>query len=100
MTLSSKDFKVPQTLGKDFLYSEWTKEIRMMETFTSLPNEKMTPGIFMALSGETREAVLNMDNDALTARTGVKNVLIELDKMYLKMKALELMKQMRYLANS
>ena len=96
MTLSSKDFKVPQTLGKDFLYSEWTKKI-MTETFTSLPNEKMTPEIFMTLSGETREAVLSMDNDALTARTGVKNLLIELDKMYLKMK---LMKQMRYLENS
>ena len=99
MTLSCKDFKVPQTLGKDFLYSEWTKKI-MTETFTSLPNEKMTPEIFMTLSGETREAVLSMDNDALTARTGVKNLLIELDKMYLKMKALKLMKQMRYLENS
>ena len=51
----------------------------MTETFTSLPNEKMTPEIFMTLSGETREAVLSMDNDALTARTGVKNLLIELD---------------------
>ena len=72
----------------------------MTETFTSLPNEKMTPEIFMTLSGETREAVLSMDNDVLTARTGVKNLLIELDKMYLKIKALKLMKQMRYLENS
>lgn len=43
----------------------------------------MAPAIFMPLSGEAREAVSNMDIDALTAKTGIKNLLVELDKTYL-----------------
>ena len=43
----------------------------------------MAPAIFMPLSGETREAVSNMDTDALTVKIGIKNLLVELDKVYL-----------------
>ena len=79
-----KDFKAPPALGKDTLYVNWKREIKIWEAFTSLPDEKKAPAIFMTLIGEAREAVLNMDIEKLTDKLGVKYLIEELDKMYLK----------------
>ena len=38
----------------------------------------------MTLAGEAREAILNMDIEKLTEKTGVNNLMVVLDKMYLK----------------
>ena len=80
----TKDYKAPPSLERETLYVNWKKEIRIWEAFTSLPEEKRAPAILMTLSGEAKEAVLNMNIEALTDKTGVKNLIEELDKMYLK----------------
>ena len=56
-----KDFKAPPTLRKDSLYVNWKKEIKIWEAFTSVPEEKCALAIFMTLTGEAREAILNID---------------------------------------
>lgn len=38
----------------------------------------------MTLTVEVREVILNMEKEVVTAKAGVKNLLDELDKMYLK----------------
>ena len=78
------DFKASSTPGKDSLYVNWKKEIKIWEAFTSVPEEKHAPAIFMTLTGETREVILNMDIEKLTEKTGVNNLMVELDKIYLK----------------
>ena len=80
----TKGYKAPPSLKRETLYVNWKKEIRIWEAFTSLPEEKRAPAIFMTLSGEAKEAVLNMNIEALTDKTGIKNLIEELDKMYLK----------------
>ena len=79
-----KDFKAPPTLGKDSLYVNWKKEIKIWEAFMPVPEEKQVPAIFMALTIEAREAILNMDVEKLIEKTGVNDLMAELDKMYLK----------------
>ena len=37
-----KDFKAPQTLGKDSLYVNWKKEIKIWEAFTSRKIKNVT----------------------------------------------------------
>ena len=81
-----KDYKAPPTLEKNSLYVNWKKEVQIWEAFTSLPEEKRAPAIFMTLTGEAKEAILNMDIALLTSENGVKNLTNELDKMYLKLK--------------
>ena len=76
-----KDFKVPPTLGKDSLYVNWKKVIKIWEAFTSVPEKKRVTTIFMTLKWEARKAILNMDIDW---KTGVYNSIAELDKRYLK----------------
>ena len=53
-----KDLKAPPTLGKDSLYANWKKEIKIWQAFTSAPEEKRTPTVFMTLTGEAKEAIL------------------------------------------
>ena len=84
-----REFKVPPTLGKDSLYVTWKKEIKVWEAFTSVPEEKCAPAIFMTLTGEAREVILNMDIEKLTEKAGVNNLMAELDKMYLKDESLQ-----------
>ena len=62
---TTKDFKAPPTLGKDTLYVNWKKEIKIWEAFTSVPEENCVPAIFMTLTGEAREAILNTDIEKL-----------------------------------
>ena len=38
----------------------------------------------MTLTGEAREAILNMDIEKLTEKTGVNHLMADLNKMYLK----------------
>ena len=82
-----KNGKAPPTLGKYFLYVNWKKEIKIWEAFTSIPEEKHAPAIFMTLTRETREAILDIDIEKLTEKTGVSNLMGEHDKMYLKEKS-------------
>ena len=71
-----KDFRAPPTLGKDYLYVNQKKE--NWETFTSAPEEKHAPAIFMTLTEEAREAILNMDIERLLEKIGVNNLMAEL----------------------
>ena len=41
----TKDFKAPPTLGKDSLYVNWKKEVKIWEAFTSV-SKKNTPLLF------------------------------------------------------
>ena len=45
----TKDYKVPPSLERETLYVNWKKKIRIWEAFTSLPEEKQAPAIFMTL---------------------------------------------------
>ena len=78
-----KDFKAPPNLGEDSLYVDWKNEIKIWEASTSVPEEKCAPAILVTLA-ETREAILNMVIEKLTEKTGANNLMVELDKMYLK----------------
>ena len=40
-----KDFKAPPNLGKDSLYVNWKKEVKIWEAFTSV-SKKNTPLLF------------------------------------------------------
>ena len=72
-----KDYKAPPTLVKDTLYVNWRKEIRIRGTFTSVTEEKRVPADFYDIKYEAREAILTMEIEVLTSKTGVMNLLDE-----------------------
>ena len=50
----------------------------------SLEKEKQAPVIFLTLTGQTREAILELDPDTLPVDSGVENLIKPLDNLYLK----------------
>ena len=56
-----------------------------MAAFTSSERKTQSPAIFLSLSGQAHEAVLELELDKLNDDNGVKNLLEKLDdKLYLK----------------
>ena len=71
-----KDFRAPPTLGKDYLYVNQKKE--NLGDIYVCPRRKTCPAIFMTLTEEAREAILNMDIERLLEKIGVNNLMAEL----------------------
>ena len=59
------DYKAPPALTKDITYATWKKEISIWQLFTSLERKKQAPAIFLSLSSQTREIVLELKLDNL-----------------------------------
>ena len=78
------DYKAPLALTKDITYATWKKEISIWQLHTSLQRKKQAPAIFLSLSGQACEAVLELELDKLNDDNGVKNLLEKLYKLYLK----------------
>ena len=76
------DYKALLVLTKDIAYTTWKKETSIWQLFTSLERKKQDPAIFLSLSGQEREAVLELELDKLNDDNGVKNLLEKLDKLY------------------
>ena len=55
-----------------------------MQCFTDLSKSRQVPAIFLTLEGKTREAILELEVDKLSCDGGVKNIIEQLDKLYLK----------------
>ena len=52
--------------------------------FTSLEKKKQAPAIFLTLTGQAREAILELDPNTLPVDSGVQNLIKPLDNLYLK----------------
>ena len=76
-------YKAPPALTKDIAYTIWKKDTSIWQLFTSLEKKKQAPAIFLSLSGQAREAVLELELDKLNDDNGVKNLLEKLEKLYL-----------------
>ena len=80
---SKSDYKAPPRLNKS-VYSVWKNELKIWVAFTSLDKKKQAPAIFLTLTGQAREAILNLEVNVLTAEDGVDKLIQELDKLYAK----------------
>lgn len=79
-------YKAPPTLGDntDMCYENWKKEVQIWQLFTSLEKKKQAPAIFLTLTGQAREAILEMELEVLSSDDGVKELVKKLDSLYLK----------------
>lgn len=84
-TILSQKIVKPQQLCEKITFTKiGKKRFKIWEAFTSLTIEKRAVTIFMTLTGEVKEAVLNMKISEFTDENGVKNLASVLDQMYVK----------------
>ena len=78
------NYKAPLLLKEDSNYELWKKEIKLLKTFTDLDAKKQGPAIRLSLTGEAREAALELSVENLNSDTGVVQLLAKLDELYLR----------------
>ena len=84
MAVRLSEFKVPPFLNKDIPYATW-KELKIWEAFTSIEKTERAPAIFLTLTGQAREAVLEPDIEKdLAIDDGLKNLTKAIGALYLK----------------
>ena len=74
----------PPILNKEYGYSNWKYDLKIWEAFTSLEKQKQGLAVFLSLTGQDKQAVRNISIENLSSTDGVKLIIAELDKLYLK----------------
>lgn len=71
-------------LKDDTVYEEYKSRVRVWETATSVDEKKRAAKLIMSMEGNAERHALQLDIETLKTETGVKVLLQELDKLYLK----------------
>ena len=80
----ASNYKAPPRMDEECTYERWKKEILLWEVFTELKEEKRAPAICLSLTGKAREAALELPVEKLTKKTGVQELRLKLDSLFLK----------------
>ena len=65
-------------------YSNWRADLEIWEMFTDLEKKKRGPAVFLSLTGQARECVRALGAEEIGKETGVKSIIEQLDKIFLK----------------
>ena len=87
--MATSSSKIPPLLSKSPVYTDWKKKIDIWSSFTSLEKEKQGAALLLTLEGEAEDAALELDVSVINSNDGLKSVIQQLDKLYLKDKTLE-----------
>ena len=87
--MAASSSKIPPLLSKSPVYTDWKKKIDIWSLFTSLEKEKQGAAILLTLEGAAEEAALELDVSVINSNDGLKSIIQQLDKLYLKDKTLE-----------
>ena len=63
------------------MYGDWCKLVRIWTKFTDLQLEKQGAAMFLSLKGEAQDAALELEEDAISSKDGVKTIVTRLDKL-------------------
>ena len=76
--------KAPPLLSSCKTYDDWRKMVRVWTNFTDLPPDKQGAAMFLSLNGEALDAALELEEEVISGKDGVKSIMTHLDKLYKK----------------
>ena len=76
--------KAPPALNKGDDYEKWKKKLTIWQKLTSFDDTKQGPALVLSLDDESQEAVLELEEEVISAEGGVESILEVLDGLYLK----------------
>ena len=82
--VSRNSNKAPPALSSCKTFDDWCKMVRVWAKFTDLPPEKQVAAMFLSLSGEALDAALELEEEVISCKDGVKSIMPGLDKLYKK----------------
>ena len=80
----SYDYRTPPAFTSDMTFERWKLEIGHWQNITKLSVDKQASAILLTLTGNAREAALEVPMDEMKSETGVKTLLDKLATLYAK----------------
>ena len=71
-------------LTDDTNYAEWKREVTFWTHSTTIEAKKQAHTLILAMKGKPRSVAIQMDPEKLAVDTGMKDLLVEMDKMFLQ----------------
>ena len=88
MSGGGRDARTPPALTADIPYERWKKEIKHWQLITKLDKSQQASAVILCLSGNAREAGLELEIDDLNKDDGMDKLIAKLDTLYEKDKLL------------
>ena len=79
--------KAPPAFSKEKKYDQWKKKLEMWQLVTTIEKAKQGAALYLSLDDDTQELLAELDKSKIHCDDGVKNIVVLLDKLYLKDKA-------------
>ena len=81
--------KAPPLLAETATYEDWKKKINIWNKISTLDAQSKASQVFLSLSGEAEQAILELDEDQIYCAAGLQNILDRLDRLYKKDETLQ-----------
>ena len=82
--MSTSKNKVPPKLGDKTDYADWKYDVTVWQMYTDLAPAKQGPALYLSLEGKALECARGIEITKLGEDSGIKTIVDELDKLFLK----------------
>ena len=88
-TAPSHYTKAPPKLESSKNYEDWKKKVNIWNRISTLDAKSKSSQVFMSLTGEAEDAVLELEENEIYADDGLQKILERLDRLYKKDETLQ-----------
>ena len=82
--MAPPSYKNPPVMGEQIAYESWVKEVNLWSLCCKLEKEEQGPALALSLSGNARQAAMDIDMTTLNSAGGLQAVINKLNGLYLK----------------
>ena len=82
--IAASSSKIPPLLSKSPVYTDSRKKIDIWSSSTTLEKDKQGVAVLLSLEGAAEEAALELGVSIINSTDGLKSIIQQLDKLYLK----------------
>ena len=82
--MAVSQIKAPPVFNEEEDYLNWKNDLEVWKLFTDTEKKKMGPAVYLTLTGRAREAVRDLKPEDIGKETGLDEIIVKLDAVYLK----------------
>ena len=82
--MAVSQIKAPPVFNEEEDYLNWKNDLEVWKLFTDTEKKKMGPAVYLTLTGRAREAVRDLKPADIGKETGLDEIIVKLDAVYLK----------------
>ena len=82
--MTASQIKAPPVFNEEEDYLNWKNDLEVWKLFTDTGEKKMSPAVYLMLTWCAREAVRDLKPADIGKETGLDEIIVKLDAVYLK----------------